>query len=124
MIATKVGLEAYLAEWGESAADGAEGLLPSVERRLLAFLVPSAPQTQAQKDSLARAAYAQWRHETRSKTAAPSMQNRLRSVKLGEFSATLDGGVGNEQALFEHGLCGEARACLIDSGLFYRGVGL
>lgn len=124
MKATTVGLCEYLSEWGETPGEHAEAELESIGQRLLALMLPRVPEGARQQRGLECAAYAQYRHERgRAGGTVDLMQNRLRSLRLGEFSATLaGGGQSREQALMPAGLCAEARAALADCGLLYRGV--
>lgn len=93
------------------------------ERRILALILPRVPGGMRETQGVREAAAAQDEYEQRLGEGAP-IDSRLRSVKLGEFSATLEStGLTREQALFPGGLCADARAILTDLGLFYRGVG-
>lgn len=117
MYATIDGLIEYL---GDDPGVGAGRKLIDLERRMLAYIAPRRVPGGADETAFAQAVYAQYAHE-----ASPAAQQIMAApagiggFTVGRFSATLS---QRPPSLFPAGLAPAAHACLLGSGLLYRGV--
>lgn len=103
----RMGAQAYAAWLAETPNPQAE--LEGCEARMLACILPMHPRSEAQKQALARAVYAQLHWEIKS-----GLPEGVESFSVGSFSAKLEGASPR--------LCREARAILLGAGLLCREV--
>lgn len=118
------GMQEYLGEnyfdWEDSVGD-ADRALEDCETRLLAYIIPNAPQCEEQIAAFCCAVYAQLEYESGEVASElKDMPSGLTGFTVNGFSATLDANSGD--AASRAGLCRSAVAELLYSGLLYRGV--
>lgn len=122
LYATLKGFERYAPAQAEALEeqyeDSIERMLSECEDRMLAYIVPNSPVTDAQKTAFANAVFAQLIYENSgSQSSIPPSATQF---KIGDFSMKLDGTYSG--TLSRRTISPAAYSYLLNTGLLYRGL--
>lgn len=96
-------------------------VLFETEARMLAFIIPNTPLTEAAQDAFCTAVYAQMLYEYQVKASQKDLPFGAKSFSLGNFSMSFDAQT-DFTTLSRKNIAPAAYALLLREGLLYRGV--